>query len=87
VDLQPWQQVSKSLGQTGDDGVLGGPGFEGFEDGVESKACMGSNPNLSDIGRYVREASVEQFDAAVPGAGIARTQFGIPQLGRVSFDA
>ena len=35
----------------------------------------------------LRKASRHQFHAAIPCAGVAWTQFGIPEIGRVGFDA
>ncbi len=54
---------------------------------MEPKAGIGSHSNLSDVARHIEKASRHQFHAAIPCAGVAWTQFGIPEIGRVGFDA
>ena len=54
---------------------------------METKAGIGPNPKLADSRRHVHEAGRHQFDAAIPGARVAGTQFGIPEVGRVGLDA
>jgi len=79
--IQAGECAAESRGQAGDDGVLGGSGFEGFEAGVEAEARVGPNPNLSDIRWNVGKAGIEQLDATLPGSSIPGAQFGVPQVG------
>jgi len=72
---QSRQQAPEGLGQTGDHGVLGGAGFEGFQDGVETEARIGANPNLPEVGRHIGKAGVEEFHTAVPRAYVPGTEF------------
>ena len=48
-------------------------GFQSIKNGIEAKAGIGPNPNLSDVRGHVAKASLQQFHAAIPGAGIAGT--------------
>jgi hypothetical protein len=55
---QPRQQAPESLSHTGDDSLFSGPGFEGFQDGVETETGIGPHANLADVGRtFVRQVS------------------------------
>jgi hypothetical protein len=67
--------------------VLRSSGFEDLEHRMEAKASIRPDTKLSNIARYVEEAGRHQFNAAVPCARITRTQFRVPEIGRVGFDA
>jgi len=54
---------------------------------METKTGICPNPKLSNLWWHVGKAGLQQFDAALPGTGISGTQFGIPQIGGVGFDA
>src|SRR5271165_4962226 len=54
---------------------------------MEAKAGIRPHPNFSDVSRYIEEASRHQFHAAIPCASVTRTQFGIPEIRGVGFDA
>jgi hypothetical protein len=62
----------------GHHGILRGPRFQSFEDGIETKAGIGTNPNLPNVGRCVGKASIEELEAAIPCASVAGPQLGIP---------
>ena len=62
-------------------------GFEYFQHRVESKTSVRSYAKLTDVARYVGETGCQQFHTPLPRARIARTQFRIPEIGRVGFNA
>ena len=68
-------------------GIFGGVSFEGVEDGIQPKTCIGSYAHFADIGRYIGKAGGEQFGCAVPGSGVATTELGVPEVGRVGLHA
>lgn len=84
---QAGQPISEGRSQAGHDSILAGLGFEGVENRVESKTRIGASANLTDVGRHVGEAGIQQFDAALLGSGVPGTQFGIPEVRRVRLDA
>ena len=75
------------MGQASHHRISWRSGFEGFEDGMETEARIGPHANLPDVGRHIGKAGVEQLGAALPGSRVAATEFGVPQVGRVGFDA
>ena len=90
VDLgvaQPRQQALQSRGHARDDGVFGRPRFPGVEHGIASETGIGPHPQFTHVGRHIAEASLQQLNAAAPGAGIAGAQFGVPQIAGVGFHA
>jgi len=84
---QAREQSLEGLSQASHHCILGRSDFEDFQDRIETKAGIGPNWKPSDIRRYVQEAGHHLFDAALPGASVAGTQFGIPSVGRVGLDA
>ena len=61
--------------------------FQNVQHRIEPKTRIRSQSNLSDVGRYIGEAGVQQFNAAIPGSGIASSLFRIPQISGVGFHA
>src|SRR6266571_5105082 len=48
---------------------------------IEAEAGVGADSQLTNLGWKIGEAGVQHFNAAIPGASIAGTEFGIPEVG------
>src|SRR5579862_6744401 len=84
---QSGQGTFQRWGHTSDNGIFGAVRFEGVEDGIEPKTCIGAYAHFADIGRDIAKAGGEQFGFAIPGSGVATTELGVPEVGRVGFHA
>jgi hypothetical protein len=76
-----WQQSLESWSQTSDHRILCRSRFQSDEHRIEAEAGVGSNSQFANLGWNIGEASVQHFHAAIPGAGISGTEFGIPEVG------
>jgi hypothetical protein len=85
--VQPRQKSLQGGDHAGNDGVFGGPRFQGIEDWIETEAGVGPHAQLAHIRRNFGKAPFEPVDAPVPGSRIAGTQFGIPEVRGVGLHA
>src|SRR5439155_17635189 len=65
------QWCLQPFGHASDDNVVSGELFQSLQHRIETKTRIGPQPNLSDVGRYIGEAGIQQFNAAIPSSGIA----------------
>ena len=61
--------------------------FKCVKDGIDPEPGIGTHPQLTDIGRNIGKADIEQLGAAVPGSGVTGAEFGIPEVGGVGLHA
>jgi hypothetical protein len=75
------EQSLECRGQTRGHRILYGSTFQGGEHRMEAEAGVGSDTQLADLVWDIGEAGVQHFKAAIPGTGISRTEFCIPEEG------
>ena len=75
------EQSLERRSQTRGHRILCGSGFQGGEHRMEAEASVGADPQLANLGWDIGEAGVQHIKAAIPGTGISRTEFCIPEKG------